>query len=151
MKQGKHVYCEKPLTRTVYEARVMRAVADKHKVVTQMGNQGSASEGVRRAAEWAWAGTPGPIREAYLWVGDGGKKPMTRPEGSRPIPEGLTGTCGKGLHLSAPTTRAICREHGEVGDIMAAADLATWGATRGTLSFAVCALSSFGRTPPIEE
>ena len=56
MKQGKHVYCEKPLTRTVYEARVMRAAAEKYKVVTQMGNQGSASEGVRRGTEWAWAG-----------------------------------------------------------------------------------------------
>jgi hypothetical protein len=88
MKQGKHVYCEKPLTRTVHEARTMRTIANKHKVVTQMGNQGSASEGVRRAAEWAWAGTAGPIREAYLWVGGGGK-PMTRPEGNPPVPEGL--------------------------------------------------------------
>ena len=68
MKQGKHVYCEKPLTRTVYEARMMRLTAAKHKVVTQMGNQGSASEGVRRATEWGAAGTVGPVREAYLWV-----------------------------------------------------------------------------------
>ena len=51
MKQGKHVFCEKPLTRTVYEARMMRLTAQNHKVVTQMGNQGSASEGVRRATE----------------------------------------------------------------------------------------------------
>ena len=42
MKRGKHVYCEKPLTRTVHEARVMRQTALKHRVVTQMGNQGSA-------------------------------------------------------------------------------------------------------------
>jgi hypothetical protein len=88
MKQGKHVYCEKPLTRTVHEARAMRTTAKKHKVVTQMGNQGSASEGVRRAAEWAWAGTAGPIREAYLWVGDGGK-PVTRPKDNPPVPKGL--------------------------------------------------------------
>lgn len=88
MKQGKHVYCEKPLTRTVRESRVMRETANKHKVVTQMGNQGSASEGVRRAAEWAWAGTAGSIEAAYLWVGDGGK-PMTRPEDNPPVPDGL--------------------------------------------------------------
>jgi hypothetical protein len=43
MKLGKHVYCEKPLTRTIHEARVMRQTAREHKVVTQMGNQGSAS------------------------------------------------------------------------------------------------------------
>lgn len=85
MKQGKHIYCEKPLTRTVYEARVMRETAKKHKLVTQMGNQGSASEGVRRGTEWAWAGTAGPIREAYLWVGDG-NKPMTLPKDTPPVP-----------------------------------------------------------------
>lgn len=85
MRQGKHVYCEKPLTRTVYEARVMRETAQKYKVVTQMGNQGSASEGVRRGTEWAWAGTAGPIREAYLWVGDGNGQ-MTLPTETPPVP-----------------------------------------------------------------
>ena len=88
MKQGKHVYCEKPLTRTVHEARMMRLTAARHKVVTQMGNQGSASEGVRRATEWGAAGTAGPIREAYLWVGDGGKT-MTRPKDTPPVPKEL--------------------------------------------------------------
>ncbi|MEM7235404.1 MAG: Gfo/Idh/MocA family oxidoreductase, partial [Planctomycetota bacterium] len=88
MKLGKHVYCEKPLTRTVREARAMRLVAEKQKVVTQMGNQGSESEGVRRAAEWAWAGTVGPIQEAYLWIGDG-NSPMTRPTDTPDIPKEL--------------------------------------------------------------
>ena len=88
MQMGKHVYCEKPLTRTVHEARAMRLTAKKHKVVTQMGNQGSESEGVRRAAEWAWAGTVGPIRDAYLWVGDG-NQPMTRPTDTPKVPSEL--------------------------------------------------------------
>ncbi len=88
MKQGKHVYCEKPLTRTVHEARTMRLTAQKHKVVTQMGNQGSASEGVRRATEWGLAGTAGPIKEAYLWVGDG-DKPKTLPKDNPPVPKEL--------------------------------------------------------------
>ena len=57
MKRGKHVFCEKPLTRTVHEARVMRETAAKHKVVTQMGNQGSASDGLRRALEFVWGDT----------------------------------------------------------------------------------------------
>jgi len=74
MKLGKHVFCEKPLTRTVYEARMMRLTAQKQKVVTQMGNQGSASEGVRRATEWGMAGTVGPVKEAYLWVSDGNQE-----------------------------------------------------------------------------
>ena len=88
MKQGKHVFCEKPLTRTVYEARMMRLTAQNHKVVTQMGNQGSASEGVRRATEWGMAGTVVPVKEAYLWVGDG-DKPKTLPKEKPSLPREL--------------------------------------------------------------
>ncbi|MEI8043445.1 MAG: Gfo/Idh/MocA family oxidoreductase [Verrucomicrobiota bacterium] len=78
IQRGKHVYCEKPLTRTVHEARVLRDLARKHKVVTQMGNQGSSSDGVRRAVELAWSGTIGEIREAHIWFPHG-NQPMTRP------------------------------------------------------------------------
>jgi predicted dehydrogenase len=88
IQRGKHVYCEKPLTRTVHEARVLRFLAQKHKVVTQMGNQGSASDSVRRAVELAWSGTIGEIREAYVWF-PGGNGPVTRPADRPPIPETL--------------------------------------------------------------
>ncbi len=88
MKLGKHVYCEKPLTRTVHEARVMRQTARQHKVVTQMGNQGSASEALRRAVELAWAGTVGEIREAHVWLA-GGNGPEDRPKDEPPVPPGL--------------------------------------------------------------
>src|SRR5207253_3107671 len=67
MKHGKHVYCEKPLTRTVYEARVLRQVAAETKVITQMGNQGSSENGLRRAVELVWADTIGAVREAHVW------------------------------------------------------------------------------------
>src|SRR5579862_950802 len=86
--RGKHIYCEKPLTRTVREARTLRELARKHKVVTQMGNQGSSSNGLRRAVELAWAGTVGEIREAYLWFG-GGNRLVTRPTDRPPVPPGL--------------------------------------------------------------
>jgi predicted dehydrogenase len=85
MKRGKHVYCEKPLARTVREARVMRETAAQNKVVTQMGNQGSASGGLRRAVELAWGGAIGEIREAHVWF-DGGNEPMVRPKDSPPVP-----------------------------------------------------------------
>lgn len=68
MKLGKHVYCQKPLTHTVWEARLMREVAAKQKVVTQMGNQGSALNGLRRAVELVHAGTLGAVREAHVWT-----------------------------------------------------------------------------------
>ena len=79
MKQGKHVYCEKPLTRTVYEARLMRETAAKHRVVTQMGNQGSAENGLRRGVELVLDGTIGEVQQAHLWF-DGGNGPMKVPE-----------------------------------------------------------------------
>ncbi len=57
MKMKKHVYCQKPLTHTVFEARQMREIAKKMGVATQMGNQGSAESGLRRAVELVQAGT----------------------------------------------------------------------------------------------
>src|SRR5262249_14918893 len=68
MKLGKHVYCQKPLTHTVFEARMMREIAAKEKVCTQMGNQGSALNGLRRAVELIHAGTLGAVREAHVWT-----------------------------------------------------------------------------------
>ncbi|HEX4592600.1 MAG TPA: Gfo/Idh/MocA family oxidoreductase [Gemmataceae bacterium] len=68
MKHGKHVYCQKPLTHTVYEARQMREVAKKAGVCTQMGNQGSAENGLRRAVELVQSGIIGPVREAHVWT-----------------------------------------------------------------------------------
>ncbi|MCR4415265.1 MAG: Gfo/Idh/MocA family oxidoreductase, partial [Thermoguttaceae bacterium] len=79
MKHGKHVYCEKPLCRTVHEARTLRDLAARHKVVTQMGNQGSAAEALRRAVELAWAGTAGVLGEAHIWLA-GGNGPQERPK-----------------------------------------------------------------------
>ena len=88
MLRGKHVYCEKPLTRTVHEARIMRETALETKVVTQMGNQGSASDGLRRGTELVLAGTLGEIREAHVWF-DGGNGPLERPADIPPVPDTL--------------------------------------------------------------
>jgi predicted dehydrogenase len=68
MKRGKHVYCEKPLTHTVKEARLMAETANKMNVVTQMGNQGHAKEGARILNEWIWDGAIGPVSEVHVWT-----------------------------------------------------------------------------------
>jgi predicted dehydrogenase len=68
MKLGKHVYCEKPLTHSVYEARVMRETAAKYKVATQMGNQFTADETLRRGVEVLQSGALGPVREVHVWT-----------------------------------------------------------------------------------
>jgi len=88
MRRGQHVFCEKPLTRTVRESRVMREVALARKVVTQMGNQGSAASPLRRAIELTRGGLLGEVREAHVWF-DGGNGPMQRPQDTPPVPPTL--------------------------------------------------------------
>ena len=68
IKRRKHVYCEKPLTHSVWEARQVTLAAREAKVVTQMGNQGQASDATRRICELVWSGAVGKIHEAHLWT-----------------------------------------------------------------------------------
>ncbi len=65
---GKHVYCQKPLTHSVYESRLLTKLAAKYKVATQMGNQGNSGIGVRQLCEWLWNDEIGEIREAHAWT-----------------------------------------------------------------------------------
>lgn len=68
MRRGKHVFTQKPLTHTVYEARKLAAAAKEYKVATQMGNQGQAGDGPRRLREMIWDGVIGPVREVHVWT-----------------------------------------------------------------------------------
>ena len=68
IKLKKHVYCQKPLTHTVFEARALREGARKYGVCTQMGNQGSAENGLREAVEVIQSGAIGPVTEAHVWT-----------------------------------------------------------------------------------
>lgn len=78
MTLGKHVYVQKPLTHSVYEARLLTALAKKYKVATQMGNQGNSFDYCRQVAEWIWNGVIGEVTEVHCWT-------------DRPIwPQGLT-------------------------------------------------------------
>ncbi len=66
--KGKHVYCEKPLTRTIWEARELKRLAKEAGVITQMGNQGHTNEGWRVIKEWYEAGILGEIKDIYMWT-----------------------------------------------------------------------------------
>src|SRR5215472_13362885 len=66
MERGKHVYLEKPLTRTPWESRLLLEAAAKYKVATQMGNQGFSHEANRVAAEIVWSGAIGDVTEAHI-------------------------------------------------------------------------------------
>jgi predicted dehydrogenase len=97
IKRGKHVYCEKPLTHTVREAKLLAEAAREAKVATQMGNQGQAGEEVRLLCETIWDGAIGQVREVHIWT----DRPLhgtnewywpqgvDRPKGQDPIPDTL--------------------------------------------------------------
>jgi predicted dehydrogenase len=91
MALGKHVYCEKPLTHTVSEARAMRLAAERHGVVTQMGNQIQSHRLYRNAVKLVRDGAIGKVREVHSWQSG----PLiwllaqTRPDGCDPVPSGL--------------------------------------------------------------
>jgi hypothetical protein len=89
MKRGKHVYCEKPLAHSVYEARVMRETCKQAKVATQMGTQIHASDNYRRVVELIQSGAIGPVREAHAWVEQSIVGPHSRPAETEPVPKEL--------------------------------------------------------------
>ncbi len=93
MNAGKHVYCEKPLTHCVSEARAVAKVAAETGVATQMGNQGRSSEGHRQTAEWIWDGAIGAVREVHAWNSSLSLAPVwrpgVRPAGAQDAPRGL--------------------------------------------------------------
>jgi len=92
MKKGKHVYCEKPLTWSVYEARQVTEMARKMKVATQLGNQGQASEEARLVQEYILDGVIGHVREVHIWSGPRFWSYPSwegRPKETPPVPEGL--------------------------------------------------------------
>jgi predicted dehydrogenase len=68
MHLGKHCFCQKPLTHTIWEARRLGEIARDQKVATQMGNQGTASSGLRKSAALIKAGILGPVKEVHVWT-----------------------------------------------------------------------------------
>ncbi len=90
MQLGKHVYVQKPLTHSVYEARMLAEAEKKYKVVTQMGNQGASGDGVRKMQEWYKAGLIGKAHTIYVWT----NRPvwpqgMGKPKKVAPVPAEL--------------------------------------------------------------
>jgi predicted dehydrogenase len=80
IQRGKHVYVEKPLTHSVGQARALRDAAKKKGVVTQMGNQGRATEGIRLIKEWTDAGVLGDVREVHAWSPEFPERYFKRPD-----------------------------------------------------------------------
>src|ERR1051326_6032792 len=108
LKLGKHCFCQKPLTQTVYEARMLRKLAADKKLATQMGNQGSAESGLRRAVEVIQAGVIGNPLELHVWT----NRPiwpqaLDRPPGSDPVPASLNGESWLGPAQERPYKKGV--------------------------------------------
>jgi len=92
MRAGKHVYVQKPLTHSVFEARALTEAARQYKVISQMGSQGHSGDGTREVCEWVASGVLGAIREVNVWT----NRPVwpqgievDRPKDTPPVPAGL--------------------------------------------------------------
>ncbi len=88
LRAGKHAYCEKPLTHSIYEARTMAEAARDSGLATQMGNEAHSGPNYRRVVELVRAGAIGEVREVHCWC-DQAWGNFDRPEHSPPVPEGL--------------------------------------------------------------
>jgi len=108
MRMGKHCFTQKPLVQTVYEAREMRKVSVEKKLATQMGNQGSAESGLRRAVEVIDAGVIGKPLELHVWT----NRPIwpqgiDRPPGEDPVPDSLNWDCWIGPAQMRPYKKGV--------------------------------------------
>ncbi len=109
LKMGKHVYCEKPLTYTVAEARTVTEAARKAGVATQLGNQGQASEEARLTCEMIWGGAVGPVHEVNVWSPARFWSYPTwagRPKETPPVPDGLDWNLWLGPAMERPYSPA---------------------------------------------
>ncbi len=107
MQRGKHVFCQKPLTHTIWEARQMADAAAKYHVATQMGNQGYSNDGTRRCAEMIWSGAIGNVTEVHAWT----NRPvwpqgMSSPPAEAPVPETLKWDTWLGIASMRPYSPA---------------------------------------------
>ena len=132
IRAGKHVFCEKPLTRIVHESRVLRELAREYKVATSMGNQGTASGQFRRALELIRDGTIGRIKDVHIW-NTGGGADRKKPPGEEPAPNHLNWDLWLGPAIFRPyhrewTRRNLWRDFGTC-------QLGNWASHSANLAF----------------
>jgi hypothetical protein len=133
IKAGKHVFCEKPLTRTLHESRALRELARKHGVVTSMGNQGTYCGPFRRALELIRNGVLGEIREVHVWNSGGGADRREPPQGTEEVPAKLDWNLWLGPAVDRPYNRQWMQRHSwrEFGTCQ----LGNWGPHSANLGF----------------
>ncbi len=109
MQQGKHVFCQKPLTHTVFEARQMRLAAEHHGVVTQMGNQIQSHTAYRTAVQAVHSGMIGKVKAVHSWQAGSPSWPrhIDRPAGSDPVPGSVRWDLWQGVAARRPYKQGL--------------------------------------------
>ncbi|HZY84001.1 MAG TPA: Gfo/Idh/MocA family oxidoreductase [Gemmataceae bacterium] len=148
MERGKHVYCEKPLTWAIGEARQMARLAKDKGLATQMGTQGMARDKSRAGIEVIRSGVLGKVTELHVWTDRAGQwwpQGVGRPRGKPGCPRGWTGACGWAWPRAGPTTRPTARSSGGGGRTSARGRWATWASTTPPCRSRRC---NWGPRPP---
>ncbi len=129
MQHGKHVYCEKPLTRTIWESRLLQEAANKYKVATQMGNQGYSHEGTRVCAEMLWSGAIGDVKEVHAWTGliYGGDPALKDAPQEEKVPDGLDWDLWLSTAAMRPYNRLMVNQWRAFLDFGTGGSLGDWG------------------------
>jgi hypothetical protein len=130
---GKHVYCEKPLTRTLHESRALRELAREHKVATSMGNQGTAAGPFRRALELIREGAIGEVKEVHIWNSEGGADRKEPPKDGGPVPDFLDWDLWLGPAAFRPYHREWMQRN--AWRDFGTCQLGNWGAHSANLAF----------------
>ncbi len=131
MRAGKHCFCQKPLTHTIYEAHLMGEVAREKNLATQMGNQGTAEKSLRTSAALVRAGAVGAVKEVHVWTNRplwGGKGPRDPRRWPRDRRRTSTGISGLARPPTDPMPMVIIRFPGAAFGILAPAPWGTWPA-----------------------
>ena len=140
IKLGKHVYCEKPLTHDIYEARALGEAARQHKVMTQMGNQGHAGESIRVLREYLEAGAIGTVRETHTFVSQYYADQVRQAD--KPAPTAFIGKSGSaqaaGAIIAPACTPAAARLPGTSGRTTARACCRAWASMPSTPFTGAC-------------
>ena len=109
IRRGKHVYCEKPLTHNIHEARSVAKATAKAGVATQLGNQGRSSRSHALTCEWIWNGAIGTVSEVHVWSGAGGwANGRGRPADTPAVPAGFDWDLWLGPEPPRPYHPAYC-------------------------------------------
>ncbi|MBN1421919.1 MAG: Gfo/Idh/MocA family oxidoreductase [Planctomycetes bacterium] len=146
IRAGKHVFCEKPLTRTVGESRALLDLARSTKVATSMGNQGTASGPFRRALELIRDGTIGEIREVHVWNSGGGADRKEPPKGGEAVPPGFAWDLWLGPAALRPYHRQWIQRH--LWREFGTNQLGNWASHSANLAFMALKVDSLWRADP---